>query len=104
VFGGKALQHPPVKLALHRHLAGDRARKPPGDRDAVADLDRVLNQHKYAGDDVTHQGLRAEPDRDADDAGVGEERGDDDSDFAQRSGVALRPGGDELRPLTLSKE
>ena len=43
------------------------------DRD-VADAHLVLEDQEEAGDDVAHQRLRAEADRQADDAGAGQRR------------------------------
>ena len=53
----------------------------------VADAHLILEDQEEAGDDVAHQRLRAEADRQADDAGAGQRRGDVDVELAQRSSV-----------------
>src|SRR5204862_4573978 len=60
-------------------LAGQRR-----DGDHIADLDRVLEQHKHAGDHVLYQLLRTETDRDPDNAGAGKQWRDVDANLAQR--------------------
>ena len=56
------------------------------DIDIVADGDGVLDQDEHAVDDVADELLRAEPDRDADNAGAGQKRRDVDAELRQRDG------------------
>ena len=52
----------------------------PGDLDHVADGELILEQDEEAGDDILDQTLSAEGDRQAEDAGAGEDRPDIDED------------------------
>src|SRR5207244_2254712 len=51
------------------------------DIDDVADRYLILEQDEEAGDDVLDKGLAAKTDRQADDTGAGEQRGDIDADM-----------------------
>ena len=51
--------------------------------DVLADPERVVDQEEHARDDIAHQGLRAEADRQADHAGAGDERADIDAERRQ---------------------
>ena len=54
------------------------------DRCDVADMDRILEQDEYAGDEVLDQGLGAEADRKTGDAGTGQQRADIDPELGER--------------------
>ena len=56
---------------------------PPGHLDHVAHAQCVAEQDEHAGDDVLHQLLRAEPDREPDHAGAGQERRDVDPELGE---------------------
>ena len=51
--------------------------------DDVADAELVLDEDEHAGQEVAHERLRAEADRDAEDAGAGEQRAEVDPDLAE---------------------
>ena len=53
------------------------------ERDPVADLHRVFHQQENAGDEILHQFLRAETERDAEDARARQQRPDVHAEFAQ---------------------
>ena len=74
----------------------ERADRDPLDRpldranvDVFAAAERVVEQEEHAGDDIAHEGLGAEPQRQTDDAGTGEQRPDVDVHGRQH-----RDGGD----------
>ena len=52
--------------------------------DVFADAERVLGEEEDAGDDVAHQRLRAEAERQADHAGARQQRRDLDAERPQR--------------------
>ena len=54
------------------------------DRGDVADMNRVLEQNEHAGDEILDQGLGAETDGEAGDAGAGQHGPDVDADLRQR--------------------
>ncbi len=53
------------------------------DDQVLSDPERVVDQEEDTGDHVPHQRLGAKTDRDADDAGAGQQRGDIDAEIAQ---------------------
>ncbi len=55
-----------------------------GHRHGIADLYDILQQQKQSGDQILHQLLRSETDRDADDTGTREQRRHIDTDFTER--------------------
>ena len=60
------------------------------DVDHVADAVLVLEDHEDAGQEVLDQRLRTEAERDADDPGAGDDRGDVDADLAEDHGAEDR--------------
>ena len=66
-----------VDRAQPRRAQGDRLDRARGlvvEVDDVADAELVLDQDEDAGQEVAHQRLRAEAERDAEDAGAGQQR------------------------------
>ena len=64
----------------------------------VADAHLILEDEEEAGDDVAHQVLRAEADRQAGDAGAGQNRQHVDRQLAQQHQDRDEPHGDRDQP------
>ena len=78
---GNGMQRAPVMPEAeraHRNLL-DRALDRT-DIDVLADPKSIVHQEEQTRDDVAHQGLGAEADRDAHDAGTGEQGADIDAE------------------------
>src|SRR5262249_53485936 len=78
VDGAGVVAHPDAADAHRFDDAGMAA-----EIDDVADRDGVLGEDEDAGDDVLHQGLGAEADGEADDAGTGQKRRDIEAELRE---------------------
>jgi hypothetical protein len=63
----------------------------------IADAYLIFRQQKEPSEEVAHEILRAESDRDARDAGAGQQRTDVKADLAQRHHDRHRPNGEPRR-------
>ena len=82
--------HRAFAVAQHDRAQVDRLDQAadPVDRGDVADAHLVLEDQEEAADDVAHQRLGAEADREADDAGAGQHRRDVQAERASAPSAA----------------